>query len=225
MTQRTSKYIFANWKANKSLVEARNWAKTYQKIKKESSQTIAVFPSFPVLSSLLQEFPDLTWGAQDCSEYEAGAYTGEVPTQLLRSLGAKYVLLGHSERRKYQKETSVLVARKVELALAAELTPVICLDRDEFATQLNQLDKASIEKSIFAYEPVHAISSFGGHEDPLETTVQTIQQLREMAESNIAVLYGGSVDAENSFTYLSHKDIDGVLVGKSSLDPELFAKL
>jgi len=117
------------------------------------------------------------------------------------------------------------VAKKAELALSFEITPIICIDKNEFRAQIDELSKHALSHSIFAYEPVHAISTFGGHEDPLAITLEAIAELRSLVGDDAEILYGGSVDEENSLTYLQEDSIDGALVGKASLNPELFAQL
>lgn len=221
----TNKLIVANWKANKTITEAREWCETFSTLDHNAAYEYVICPPFPHLSALAEHFPNLQFGTQDFSPYGAGAYTGEVPGYILDGLHIRYTILGHSERRKYQGETSALVARKAAAALADGVTPIICVDRSEFQTQIDQLSRSEIESSIFAYEPVHAISTFGGHEDPLETTLAAIEELRELAGGRAPVLYGGSVDKENSLMYLQQEDINGVLVGKTSLDPRAFAQL
>lgn len=225
MTTHARKRVLANWKANKTLSQARQWAEKFLQQELRDDYEYVVCPPFPHLSAIATEFPQLTLAVQDLSTFEAGPYTGEVPGYVLQDLQVRYAILGHSERRKYQHETSALVAAKAEIALSAGITPVICVDREEFENQLDQLDAKVRNNSVFAYEPVHAISSFGGHEDPLEITLETIDHLRRVAGSHVPVLYGGSVDPDNSLMYLQRSEIDGVLVGKASLDAEVFARL
>ncbi len=225
MKPRSKKLLVANWKANKSLREARSWLESFQTQDLKDVYEYVVCPPFTHLSALTAAFPSVSFGAQDISAYEAGPYTGEVPGHVLQDFGLQYAIVGHSERRKYQHETSELVAKKVESALGAGLTPILCVDVGEFEKQLDFLDASIVERVVFAYEPVHAISSFGGHEDPLETTLEHIEKLRELAGKHVHILYGGSVDTENSLMYLQEEAIDGVLVGKASLNPGTFASL
>ncbi len=218
------KLIVANWKSNKSVSEAKHWAETFAKQTPKDTYTYVVCPPYPALLALQNQEKQFTLGVQDISAYGAGAYTGEISAQNLLDLGVQYAILGHSERRRYQNETSADVAKKVTTSLDAGITPIICVDRDQFAEQAAQLTAAQREQIIVAYEPVHAISTFGGQEDPIETTLQTIQKLHD-AFGAVPVLYGGSVSPENSLVYLQEESIDGVLVGSTSLDAKKFALL
>lgn len=226
MSSTKKKLLVANWKANVLKHDAQEWVQHFSQQKRREHHEYVVCPPQPLVGVLAaSSHPHFTLGAQDASTLEMGAYTGESPASILASLGVRYVILGHSERRKYFKESSIEVAQKAELVLAAELTPIICLDSNQFEEQTELLNATLREKSIFAYEPVHAISTFGGQEDPLSTTLEAIAQLREYVGNESRILYGGSVDLENSLTYLQEDAIDGLLVGKSSLNPEIFAKL
>lgn len=226
MSSTKSKLLIANWKANSGLKEAEHWLKVFSKLKLRENREYVVCPPQPMVGLVAAaQHQNFTMGAQDLSSFEAGAYTGESSAYAMASLGVEFVILGHSERRKYFKETHYDVAKKAELALEFEITPIICIDSNEFAAQVGELSSKVISHSIFAYEPVHAISSFGGHEDPLATTLQAVAKLRTLVGDDAEVIYGGSVDLENSLTYLQEDAIDGALVGKASLDPEVFAKL
>lgn len=226
MSSTKSKLLVANWKAKLGRTEMEEWLKTFAKQELRNTREYVICPPQPLIGLVAAEkHKHFTLGAQDTSTFEAGAYTGESSAYALASLGVEFVILGHSERRKYFKESHYDVAKKAELALAFEITPIICIDSNEFVAQIDELSSHALSHSIFAYEPVHAISSFGGHEDPLEVTLEAVAKLRSLVGNDAEILYGGSVDLENSLTYLQEDSIDGALVGKSSLDPEMFAKL
>lgn len=219
------KLIVANWKSNKSVSEAKNWVNTFSQQKRRDNYEYVVCPPYPSLPIVKAQQADLySIGVQDLSAYGAGAYTGEVSAVNLTGLNVQYAILGHSERRRYLNETSALVAKKIESALEENITPIVCIDRDQFQTQADQIDKNLYGKIIIAYEPVHAISTFGGHEDPIEVTLEAIQEIRDIFGA-VPVLYGGSVDPSDSLVYLGEDAIDGVLVGGASLDPKKFAQL
>lgn len=219
-----TKYLIANWKANKTLREAQQWVQTFVQQERKARQYV-VCPPFPFISHLAETGRGIfSVGAQDMSQYAAGPYTGEVSPYNLQDLGVKYVILGHSERRKFFGETSAQVAQKVEQALSGGFTPIVCIDRNEFQAQADQIDRSYYSRMIIAYEPVHAISTFGGQEDPIETTVETVMQLQEIFDE-APVLYGGSADSQNSLIYLQQPAISGLLVGKASLDPLEFSKM
>jgi len=220
------KLIIANWKSNKTITEATDWVETFLQQERRSNRQYVLCPAYPLLSFVVDiQASGVEVGVQDLSPFGAGAYTGEVAGYSLQQLGVTYALLGHSERRKYFHESSQLVAQKVEQALDFGITPIICVDREQIQEQAALLQRDQSAKVIVAYEPVHAISTFGGHEDPIETTLEAIQQIKDAFGENVPVLYGGSVDPENSLTYLEQDSIAGALVGGASLDPLAFAKL
>lgn len=223
--QLTKKLIVANWKSNKSLAEAEEWIAQFSQQERRSEYEYVVCPPYPALVPVSRQKESLySVGIQDLSAYGAGAYTGEVSTPNLAGLGVRYAILGHSERRRYLNESSSLVAQKIETALESNITPIVCIDRDQFQDQADQIDKSFYEKIIIAYEPVHAISTFGGHEDPIAVTLEAVAEVRDIFGS-VPVLYGGSVDPNDSIVYLGEKTIDGVLVGSASLDAQKFAQL
>jgi triosephosphate isomerase len=220
------KLLVANWKSNKNVEEAQQWVSTFLAADKRENRHYVICPPYPLLPFVL----DITEhgvdvGVQDISPYGAGAYTGEVSGFNLQMLGVKYAILGHSERRKYLQETSSLVAKKVTQALDFGLTPIVCVDRPEIQAQANALSDEERKRIIVAYEPIHAISTFGGKEDPIDITLQAIADIRDAFGSSTTVLYGGSVDPDSSIIYLAEPSIDGALVGHASLDPNEFVLL
>ena len=219
------KLVVANWKSNKNVREAQQWVETFLERERQKIYEYVVCPPLSLLS-FVSEHADKAFslGVQNISPFDAGAYTGEVSGYSLQGLNIQYAILGHSERRKYVQETSKMVAQKAAEALSYDITPIICIDIDQVKEQALQLGREETRKSIIAYEPVHSISTFGGHEDPLAVTLKNIETIRKHF-GDVPVLYGGSVDHENSFTYLQEKSIDGVLVGHASLDPVEFSRL
>lgn len=221
-----SKLVIANWKSNKSVTEATEWKERFLSEEKRSNRRFVVCPPYPLLPFVLDlQEHEISVGVQNLSPYGAGAYTGEVSGYSLQQMGVEFAILGHSERRKYFGESSQMVAQKIEQALDFGITPIVCLDRDQVEEQASLLPSETWAKCIMAYEPVHAISTFGGHEDPLETTLSVVATFHERFGEAVPVVYGGSVDRENSLTYLEQESIAGVLVGSASLDPATFARL
>lgn len=221
------KLVIANWKSNLDWHSAKSWAEKFVS-NKNQAHSYVVCPPFPLLGALQPwAGQDFVLGVQDLSPYESGAYTGAVSAGTLEGLRVEYALLGHSERRMYFGETNQTVAQKVELAFEHGITPVVCIDRDQAQAQAAALDgltRAQRSSLIVAYEPMHAISTFGGQEDPIEVTIQAIQEIRNQLNPS-AVLYGGSVGPKNAIAYLQSSEIDGLLVGAKSLDPVIFASL
>lgn len=177
-------------------------------------------------------------GAQSLSEYECGAYTGEVAGSMLADVGCQYVLVGHSERRRLFGETDHRIARQFERALAAGITPVLCVGED--AAERNagatwqvlhrQLEavaevagRAALGKSVIAYEPVWAIGTGTTATSAQVEAVQVrIRDLLGAGGAETRLLYGGSVSQANAAELFAQPDVDGVLVGGASLRAEEF---
>jgi triosephosphate isomerase len=198
-----------------------------------------ILPPLPYLGELVEHFGarGLDFGAQDVSTWEKGAYTGEVSAAMLKDVGARYGLVGHSERRQYHGESSELVARKFLAAKAAGLTPILCVGetlshREDGQTewrlqeQLAPLFKlggdAVFEGAIIAYEPVWAIGT-GKTATPEQAQAAHAFIRSEIASrdariaGSLPILYGGSVKADNAAALFSQPDVDGGLIGGASL--------
>jgi len=196
--------IVANWKMNPpSLQEAIT---LFNAVKNTGA---IICPPFVYLSALKAN------GAQDCFYEEKGAFTGEISPQMLKNLGVEYVILGHSERRKYQKETDATIKKKLIAALAAGLKPILCIDK------ISQLPKDVKEGFIVAYEPLFAIGT--GKPCPPEQAEK--MRLAIKKQVNSSVLYGGSVNSQNAADYIKKAHFDGLLVGGVSLKPKEFVDI
>jgi triosephosphate isomerase len=211
---------------------------------------VAVLPPFTALRSV-QTLIDgdklrISYGAQDLSQYDSGAYTGEFSGPMLAKLGCQYVLAGHSERRHYHAETDELVNAKVQAALRSGLTPVLCvgesLDCRKAGDHLNfvrgQLDgslegipAAAVAAMVIAYEPVWAIGTgeVATPEDAQEAAAAIRSRVSELHDAETArsvrILYGGSVQPGNVAPIMAQPDVDGALVGGASLDAGQFAQI
>jgi triosephosphate isomerase len=211
---------------------------------------VAVIPPFTDLRSVqtLVEADRLAvvYGAQDLSEHDAGAYTGEVSGAMLARLGCTYAVVGHSERRQYHGETDAIVAAKAEAAFRHGLVPIICvgegLDVRKEGRQVPYtlaqidgcfapLDAAKATQAVVAYEPIWAIGTgeVATPGDAQEVCGAIRRRLADLYGANVAasvrVLYGGSVKSSNVAAIMAETDVDGALVGGASLDPEEFAKI
>ena len=198
-----------------------------------------ILPPLPYLGELIQRYGQrgLDFGAQDVSPNEKGAYTGEVSAAMLKDVGARYGLVGHSERRQYHAESSELVARKFFAARKAGLTPILCIGetlrehedgqtewrlQEQLAPLLAQGGAAAFDGAIVAYEPVWAIGT-GKTASPAQAQAVHAFIRSEIAahDARIAgllpILYGGSVKADNAAALFSQPDVDGGLVGGASL--------
>ena len=211
---------------------------------------VAVLPPFTALRSV-QTLIDgdklrLSYGAQDLSPHDAGAYTGDISGSMLAKLGCDYVLAGHSERRQYHAETDDLIGAKVQAALRWELTPILCvgepLEIRQAGTQiehiLGQLDgalkgvpSASVAGIVVAYEPVWAIGTgeVATPADAQEAAAAVRSRISDAHDAETAagvrILYGGSVKPGNIAPIMAQPDVDGALVGGASLDAGQFAQI
>jgi triosephosphate isomerase (TIM) len=214
------------------------------------SVEVAVLPPFTALRSV-QTLIDadklrISYGAQDLSEYDSGAYTGDVSGPMLAKLGCDYVLAGHSERRRYHHESDELVNAKVQAALRSELTPILCLGEDletrkagkQFEHCMIQLDAglkgvpaAAVAGMVIAYEPIWAIGTgeVASPADAQEMTSAIRSRISEIHDAETAasvrILYGGSVKPDNVAPIMAQPDVDGALVGGASLDAGQFAQI
>ena len=245
--------IVGNWKMNpSSLAEAKRLFNSIKKgIKKNKNTDIVICPPFPYLSSLgaftfAKGFGGLRFGSQDCFWEEKGAFTGEVSPLMLKSLGCKYVIIGHSERRNYFGETDEIINKKIKAALKAKLSPIFCVgesweEREKGETQ--QVLKSQIEKGlqgvkkndirnlVLAYEPVWAVGT-GKACSPSEAQTMGLYSKKIIARlfspllaKKIPVIYGGSVNSQNARDYLMGVGIDGLLPGAASLNAREFVAI
>jgi triosephosphate isomerase (TIM) len=211
---------------------------------------VAVLPPFTHIRSV-QTLVDgdklrLAYGAQDLSEHDAGAYTGDVSGAMLAKLGCTYVVVGHSERRQFHAEDDALVNRKVRAAFQYGLIPILCIGEGlevrregrHVAHALSQLDGAVAKVApdqaallVVAYEPVWAIGTgeVATPEDAQELCAGIRRRLAELYSAELArsvrVLYGGSVKADNIGPIMAQPDVDGALVGGASLDADEFSAI
>jgi triosephosphate isomerase (TIM) len=242
-----------NWKMNENHLEA---IALVQKLaftltaKDFDAVEVAVLPPFTALRSV-QTLIDgdklrISYGAQDLSPHDAGAYTGEISGSMLAKLGCDYVLAGHSERRQYHAETDEVVNAKVQAALRAELTPILCLGEPLEIRQarrhvdhcVGQLDgslkgipAAAVAAMVIAYEPVWAIGTgeVATPADAQEAIAAIRARISEIHDAETAgrvrILYGGSVKPDNIAPIMAQPDVDGALVGGASLDAGQFAQI
>jgi triosephosphate isomerase len=237
----------ANWKMNHGPAEARAFAKKFLQLTSPSdARRLWFFPpavSIAALSESLQQRPDITIGAQNVHWEPTGPFTGGISIPMVTEVGARLTLVGHSERRHLFGETDEQVARKTRAALNAGITPLVCVgetltERDGGRTEqvilrqlgpvLNLLKLEDWSRLVLAYEPVWAIGT-GKNATP-DDAAQIHELIRmELDRSGVrervSILYGGSVNSGNVAFLLSRPQIDGVLVGGASLDPNGWAAL
>lgn len=246
MTDRSLIYA-ANWKMNHGPAEARAFAERFLALTSPvKGRSLWFFPpavSLGVVHELTRKRPDIRIGAQNVHWEPKGAFTGEIAIPMAMEAGARAVLAGHSERRRLFGETDEQVAKKAKAALHAGITPLVCLgetlaEREggrteqvivrQIGTVLAALDPVEWARVVLAYEPVWAIGT-GKNATP-DDAAQVHELVRmELGRHNVTVrvpiLYGGSVSVGNVLSLLSRPQLDGVLVGGASLDPEGWAEL
>ncbi|TSC56828.1 MAG: triosephosphate isomerase (TIM) [Parcubacteria group bacterium Gr01-1014_18] len=232
------KIIVGNWKSYLNFCQSVELAFDLEKKINflEPAVRVIICPSSIALSSIRPMLRDIFLGAQDVSAYPVGAYTGEITAENLFSLGCSYVIIGHSERRKFVGESDNLANRKVLSALANNLVPILCVGETASRREegkLEQVIRVQLEKGLasvkldnthllIAYEPIWAIGTGRAcsPEDAKEVARFVRQWLGERfgeGSSSVGILYGGSVNPENVLSYTQLKEVDGVLAGGASV--------
>lgn len=238
------KYIVANWKANpNTLLDASRLINEYLKLDRKSVDLI-VCPPYTFLSVFKNT--KIKLGAQNISSFDSGPYTGEVTASMLKSVGIKYCIVGHSERRK-MGETTEDITRKLRLLLKNNITPILCIGEkvrgtngehfseisENLIQSIKDLPKKSISNIIVAYEPLWAISTENNGAITCEMLNETIIFIKKVLSdfvgrkfaSNIKIVYGGSVD-DKTIKDLNHSEsLDGFLIGKASLKSTSLKKI
>ena len=241
--------IAGNWKMNKTVAEARDLITGIRRELKDVKEVdVVVCPPFTALSEVSKAILDthIRLGAQNMSENNYGAYTGEIAAGMLKEFSVRYVVLGHSERRQYQKESDELIARKALAAHQASLKPIICVgetltEREAGQMQevllrqvrgsLTGLTKEQMAETIIAYEPVWAIgtgktaTAAQAQEAHAYIRGLLVKLFDETAARRVRLQYGGSVKPSNARELMSQVDVDGALVGGASLDDRSFADI
>jgi triosephosphate isomerase len=241
--------IAGNWKMNKihsDAIELVNGLK--RELSAIENIDIVVIPPYTVLSEISDMLTDsnIELGAQDVHWEEKGAFTGEVSTAMLKDVGVKYVVIGHSERRTYFGETNETVNKKVRAVLGAGLTPIMCIGerleereagktfdivKNHIEGGLKGISKEDALKIVIAYEPVWAIGT--GKTATPEQAEEVHKYIRKLLSDlyggataeNVRIQYGGSVKPENIKDLINQEDIDGALVGGASLKIEQFVPI
>lgn len=239
-------YLIANWKMNPTTEKqaqklASDIASGLKKQKLSKNTEVVLCPPFPYLPAVGKNLNNIKLGAQNCHFEEKGAYTGETSPKMLKDLGCKFVIVGHSERRKYFGEKGELISKKVKAVLKARLIPVLAVGEREgeslsiVSKQLkeafNGITEAEAKKMVIAYEPVWAIGT-GKAASPNEAMSARIliqKNLKEIYSEKIAnsmhITYGGSTDSKNILSFIQESEMDGALVGGSSLKAKEFIKM
>ncbi len=237
--------VAGNWKMNKTLQEGIELAKAVNDFFDENptDAEVIIAPPFIHLSELAGSLSSVSLSAQNCASEAAGAYTGEVSAEMIKSAGAGYVILGHSERRSYFGEDDDLLNRKIKLALEHGLKPIFCCgevlsEREagnhfkvvetQVKTSLSGLESRELDNIVIAYEPVWAIgtgvTASPAQAQEMHAFIRGIIRdgFGDSAAENMTILYGGSCKPSNAMELFANPDVDGGLIGGASLNADDF---
>lgn len=239
------KIVAGNWKMNTLLKEGMELAKAVEKLEHEktSDAVVIIAPPYTHLSKVKDMIANVKLSAQNCASELSGAYTGEISPDMLISVGAEYVILGHSERRSYYNEDNALLNKKVKLALAQGLKPIYCCGevleeresgkhfdvvKEQIKVGLEGLSAEDMGKVVIAYEPVWAIgtgvvaTSDQAQEMHQEIRKFLVSLFDEKVADEMSILYGGSCKPSNAAELFANPDVDGGLIGGAALKAEDF---
>ena len=240
--------IAGNWKMHKTVAEAKQLVTELIPLVRDAAAEVVVCPVYTALYTVHEVLKDtnIALGAQNLYWEEKGAFTGEIAPQMVKEVGCKYVIIGHSERRQFFGETNATVNKKLQAAFNAGLLPILCVgemltDRENGITEkvikeqvsqgLKDLTENQAASMVIAYEPVWAIGTgrTASADDAnavckfIRTTVGEL--FGQQASAAIRIQYGGSVKPENVAELMAKSDIDGALVGGASLEAAKFSKI
>ena len=241
--------IAGNWKMNMLASEIKPFMEQLKEnLPKTRACDVVLCTPAPLLPAMIKAGKDckVAAGGQDVSKYEKGAYTGEVSAAQLADIGAKYCIVGHSERRQYHGEDDLLINAKTRALLEHGINPIICVGESleqremeltmahinyQVRAALSGVDAASLRRCVIAYEPIWAIGT--GKTATSEQAEEVCREIRAIirdmygarAARGVSILYGGSMNAKNAAELLAQPDVDGGLIGGASLKPNDFATI
>ena len=232
--------IAGNWKMHKTIGEATQFIEALKNRVENSTCRIYIAPPFTAISACAKaaKGTPIVIGAQNMSDVDEGAYTGEISGCMLKEAGAQFVILGHSERRLHFGETDEHIHHKLKRAILEEIPAILCIGESEKDREKGHFEKVLIkqldgclagltqdelENVVVAYEPVWAIGT--GKTATPKIAQETHAIIRKYVGENTPILYGGSVKPSNIETLLNQPDIDGALIGGASLDVEAFTTM
>ncbi len=221
------KYVVGNWKSNKNRVDAQTWFSEFaSRYNPVDGLEVIIAPSFVCLCSLSEyvqalHIKNLFLAAQDVSPFPKGSYTGAVAADMVRGM-VDYVIIGHSERRRYFRETPQDTANKMAETVDAGLKPIVCIDQPFAMAQLTALHDIDCEEMLLAYGPVEAVTA--RIPETVDRVVEATQFIGQVHPAR-PIIYGGSLTVENADAYIALPNLAGIFVGQSSLDAACFATL
>lgn len=227
------KLIAGNWKMNLSLSQSEQLAKKISEYDNRNN-IIVVFPPFTHLAGISETLrnTNILYGAQDCHYENKGAFTGDISPVMVRELGCRYVIVGHSERRNYHFESDEIINKKAVAALSSNLIPIICVGekleereakkhKEIVEKQINIVTRNLDREYVIAYEPVWAI---GTGKTATSSEISEMHEFIRTLDKN-KILYGGSVNEKNYQEILNIQNVDGLLIGGASLEIEKFSRI
>jgi len=240
------KIVIGNWKMNTIFKEALLLTEEINTLITKETETVILVP-FTHIKSLQEKCnANVIVGAQNVSQFENGAFTGEISAEILESLCVEYVTIGHSERRTIFAESNKIIAEKLAIALKYKLKPVLCCGEaleirkngtyisfveNQLKDALQNVSESEMQNIIIAYEPIWAIgtgeTASAAQAQEVHLSIRNLLEKlynKEVAQ-NITILYGGSVKASNAKELFSETDIDGALVGGASLNAKSFVEI
>ena len=238
------KYCIANWKMYVHGPEIVDFINKFKTFKLNSNAQVVLCPNYidlHILNNYIKKDSPLEYGAQDFSIYSNGSYTGDISIDMLRNINCKYSIIGHSERRSNYDETDLLINQKLSILNSTSITPIICIGEtkeekeagitfevlnNQINTIFKNIEILKNKNYIIAYEPRWAIGK--GIAADIQTIKSTSLFLKNIIKTinenycNLYLLYGGSVNIDNASEILKIDNIDGFLIGSSSVDPNIF---
>ena len=230
-------FVVGNWKMNPlSLKQAKGLfdsiKRGFKSVKKTKKVEVVLCPPFVYLATLgassfarrKASYGGLAFGSQNCFWEEKGAFTGEISPLMLKDLGCKYVIVGHSERRKYFQETDSMINKKIKIVLKMGLTPILCIDKiSQIKKGMKGILGKEIKKIIVAFEPIWAIGTGKacGYKEGKEFNIL----MKKVLGKNHPTLYGGSANSKNALGYIKESGFHGLLIGGASLKSKEFLKI
>jgi triosephosphate isomerase len=240
MTNKT--YVIANWKMNpqneqdvSDLLE--NISKAIDDGYREKVEIIILPPYVLIqaVANFLKKYSlSFQLGTQNIFWQNSGAFTGEISPNMVKEIGCKYALIGHSERKLYLGETINMIEKKIKIAIEEQLIPILCLNprkdsmeklSEELTIYLENIPNEHRQKIVFVYEPIEAISTQGGKIPSSEELVEMKKNIKKMTWPDAKIIYGGSVNSSNIKQFVQEFGFDGVLIGAKSLDPKEFSSI
>lgn len=222
-----TRYIVANWKSHKTLSQAEKWIEIFCDLYRPDPRVqVIIAPPSVYLVPLSQRIREhnasyLSLAAQDLSPFPLGSYTGAVAADMIRDV-VDYVIVGHSERRRYFHETNQDIAQKVAEAAGAEIKPILCVDQPYARAQIAALDEADIDDLIIGYGPVEAIGlDIPQSPEKIQAAVKEIQ----IFAPEKTIFYGGSINRANAADCMAVEGVSGLMVGTACLDAKNFVSL